>query len=142
MGHANLDNLSKIFARQLYAHGTITIKQVVDRCIEIGEPLKASEGEYEGEEGRPIIAMGVEEVANYLKHDHAPLNTPVIETVDMTEEQQKIFDQWCTDDMTEWDCGDDGSGGEYGILDSIKWRFASGWRKQYPNIPVLGHVTN
>lgn len=121
---------------------------LADHCIQKGEALQASEGAYEGEEGRPMICMGLEEVAGFLLAEHrfTPRSKPmpVIEAVDMTEEQEKIFHEWKdpNGDIMNWDCGDDGNGGEYGILDSIKFRFAPGWRKRYPEIPVLGNVTN
>jgi hypothetical protein len=140
MGHANLANLSKVFAKHLYAKGTVTIVQVVDHCVKIGEGLQASEGEYGGEEGRYMIATGLETIIGYLLKQA----TPVVVAVDMTPEQTKIYNTWVDgsdNSLMDWDCGDDGFGGEYGILDSIQWRFAPGWRKRYPNIPVLGNIT-
>lgn len=143
MGHARLTNLSNIFVRRLFAKGKVTIREVADVCLAKGETLHASEGEYEE---RHMVCFGLEDVVDFLlkKHKYTPHGepTPVIEPVDMTEEQQKIYEQWIDGDTTEWDCGNDGEGGEYGILDSIHFRFAPGWRKRYPDIPILEHITH
>lgn len=133
MGHANLDNMSRLFVRQLYAKGSLTIRQAVEVAVKRGETVHASEGELSDES---MVAMGLEQVVHFLQQEG------VIQCFDLTDQQQKILEQWQDGDITNWDCGDDGRSGEYGMLDSIQWRYAPGWRKRYPNIPLLGNVTN
>lgn len=140
MGHAQLTNLSKAFHRQLYARGKVSLAEIGKHCGKHKIYLQASEGEYTDQ---PMIRMGLMEVLNVLlNYDHEPLNSSVVEPTDLTDEQREVLRQWGTDEFGEWDCGDDGTGGQYGIFDSIKWQFAPGWRKQYPDLPTIGNFTN
>lgn len=143
MGHAHVLNLSEAFVRRLYAKGKVSIKEVAEACLQKGETLHASEGEYEE---KFMICHGLEDVVLYLlsAHKFTPRSkpTPVIEPVGMTEEQERIFEEWATDAMFDWDCGDDGESGQYGVLDSIQFRFAPEWRKRYPDVPLLESVSH
>lgn len=143
MGHANVTNLSELFIRQIYAKGKVSMAEVADVGIARGEKLHASEGDYSE---RYMLCMGLMEIVTYLLCDHAPNRkvkaSPVIEACDMTQEQIALYNRWVAGDMSSWDCGDDGNGGEYGIFDSIKWKFAGKWRKFYQNVPILENVTN
>lgn len=152
MGHANLRNISDFFIKRLYAKGKLSIREAIDAMVEKGETLHASEGEYEEPE---MLGMGLEEVVNFLRsydirREVAPevrkrVEVPdggIIEPVSLTKEQEKILWQWDNHQSGKWDTGDDGKSGEYGILDSIQWKFAKGWRKVYPDIPRLGNVTH
>ena len=56
--------------------------------------------------------------------------------------KRAVYAQWQANDTDKWDCGDDGAGGEYGLFDSIRWRFAAGWRSRYRDVPRLSHITN
>lgn len=162
MGHAYLHNISDFFVRRLYAKGSLTIRECVDALMRAGEKLHAAEGEHDD---APTISLGVEEVVAYLAEKTHPTprarakqrraaddaarrlggrrkeNGPVIVPVDLTDAQSEVLDEWLRHGPGDkWDCGDDGLGGEYGVLDSVRWRFAPGWRNRYPNIPRLGHV--
>lgn len=141
MGHANLTNISEAFNRQLYAKGTVTIAEVAAHCGKHGETVHASEGEYDEDY---MIRMSLENVLDFLLSHDEDEGGPFIVAVDMTPEQEKIYKEWRSGKVCmDWDCGDDGNGGQYGILDSIKWRFAPGARKKYPNdLPVLGNFSN
>lgn len=148
MGHANVKDISEAFIRRLYAKGKTSIAEVADVCVEKGIALHAGEGDYEGEDGRYMICYGLEECVAHLLRPHMPRPrdraTPVLEPVDLTPEQTEIYNVWVinSDEISDWDIGDNGCGGEYGILDSIQWRFAPGWRKRYPHIPILEYHTN
>lgn len=150
MGHANLSNISDLFVRRLYAKGKLSIREAVDALEKAGETLQASEGEYTD---RPMLGMGTGYVVGFLAGKPSFLagasgadfsEFPVIVPVGLTPEQEELYRQWYNDDdsIEEWDCGDDGDGGQYGIFDSIRWKFAPGWRKRYPNIPRLGNISN
>ena len=146
MGHATVTNLSERFIKQLYAKGKVTISEVADDCVRRGEKLQASEQAYDQ---KYMICHGLEDVVVWLlrpqKKTPRDEATPVIEPVNMTDEQTEIYNTWIDDSdpkLMDWDCGDDGNGGEYGILDSIQWRFANGWRAMYPEIETLDHVSH
>lgn len=144
MGHAHLDNLLNFFIRRLYAKGKLSIAEAQIAASKAGETLHASEGEHSEDY---MIRMGLEDVVSFLSAEQgsrwAPDRPgPVIEPVSLTEEQRRILVEWKTDVM-DWDCGEDGNGSQYGILDSIEWKFAKGWRKRYPKgIPQIGTVTH
>lgn len=145
MGHANLTNLSKLFVRQLFAKGKVSMRSCVDFAEKNGEELRASEGGYKD---RAMLYMGFEDIVRFLlsnhPHDYRKPHSPVIEPVGMTPEQIEVFYDWLDPDTDtgKWECGEDGEGGEYGILNSVQFRFANGWRKRYPNIPILANVTH
>lgn len=163
MGHAYLENISTFFVKRLYAKGRLSVRDCADALQKAGEQLQAAEGKYD----EPyMLRMGLEDVVRFLSNAH-PLpdivdriaelgkpakkgkrkrkktddETPVIEPVDLTAEQRRILRQWERNEIDDWDCGDDGDTGEYGIFDSIEWRFGPGWRERYPEgIPTLDHV--
>lgn len=145
MGHANFENLSKVFLRQLYANGKVSFKEVADFAISKGEFVHASEGDLKEVEE---ITTALEEIVTFwLKPHkvnpnagrHSP-EFPIVEAVDLTPEQQRIFDIWAEELNThEFTTGEDGRSGEYGILDSIKWKLTTPWRKLYPDVPLLGY---
>lgn len=146
MGHATVTNLSEGFIKQLYAKGQVSIAEVADVLQKRGEKLQAAEHAYEE---RYMLCHGLEDVVAWLlkpqKKRPRDKATPVIEPADMTEEQTQIYNTWIDpsdNSLTEWDCGDDGEGGEYAILDSIKWKFANGWRAMYPEIELLDYVSH
>ena len=158
MGHANLTNISKFLARRLYAKGKLSIREMIAGLKRAGEEIQASEGAYNE---YYMLAMGVVDVICfwYLHHDSSTLarqhrtHNPVIEPVDMTPEQQEVFDTWLNDeddcifmDNLEVSVHEDEPypdvGGRIGIFESIKWRYARGWRKRYPEVPLLSNVTH
>ena len=156
MGHANISNLSDFFIRRLFAKGKLSIHDCVQAMLKKKVTYNASEGTYEGED---MLSMGTDEAVRFLVDYDAPPGETVLDKLvsavggkftgpiiipaaDLTAEQQRVLQEWGTDSMAEWDCGDDGSGGEYGALDSIPWKFAPGWRNKYPEIPRLGSVTH
>jgi len=145
MGHAHLDNLCTFFIRRLYAKGKLSIADAQIAASKAGEQLHASEGSYSD----PLnIRMGLGDVVTFLAAEQgsrwAPDRPgPIIEPVSLTDEERRILDEWDTGDMGDWDGGVDGNGGQYGVLDSIKWKFAKGWRNRYPDgIPQIGTVTH
>ena len=144
MGHANLSNLSEFFIRRLYAKGKLSVQEATDAAIAKNEKLSASEGDYEDSY---MVSFGFEQIVEFLLEPVHKINrkskpSSVIEVCDydsLTEEQQRVFDLWMknSDEIMNWD-----SEKEYQILDSIRFKFADGWRKVYPDIPMLSYVTN
>jgi hypothetical protein len=136
LGHANVENLSRLFVRRLYAKGQITIAEAVQAAQEAGETLRASEGEYNDPN---MISQGMEEIVEFLRTAQPPHHTPVLapKPGSLTEQQRTVLRQWDDDEgMDLWDEP------EYAIFDSIPWIFAPGWRKRYKDVPILTHVTN
>lgn len=149
MGHANLSNISDFFIRRLYAKGKLSVRECVDALEKSGEAIHASEGLYHE---RPMLSMGTEEVVaflagqpNYLAHVICchKQDFPFIVPHEMSSEQAALFQLWWDEGVgSDWDCGDDGEGGDYGVFDSIRWKYAPGKRRLYPEIPGLGNVTH
>jgi hypothetical protein len=157
MGHANLTNISEWVARRMYAWGKMSICDMVNGLRRSKQTVHASEGEYEE---YYMLAMAVVDVVCFLHlhHDSPTLarkhrtHNPVIEPVDMTPKQQEVFNTWLNDDdciftdglevEVEEDQPYPDVGGRIGVFESIKWRYAKGWRNKYPEIPLLGNVTH
>jgi len=147
MGHANLSNVSRRFLKMLHEHRTVTIRQVVDALEADDEGVHASEGLLTDTD---MLAYGVEMVVGFLMQHHGHSDrtperrkTPVIEPVEpLTDIQEIALQEWIDGENDHWDCGDDGDGGDYGVLDSIPWRFTEGWERSYPRIPILAYHEN
>ncbi len=142
MGHANLSNISRFFIRRLYAKGTLTIGECVAGLEKAGEQIHASEGSY----SEPyMLANYLNEVIHWMYHHHWPpvvamkrpdaVHYPIVIPVLDTPEKERLFEQWVTHENQDWD-------EEYSAFDQIGWRFGEGWRKLYPNIPILAEFTN
>ena len=128
MGHANLTNLSHFWNRHLYAKGKLSIHDCAIAAIKKGETLHASEGEYEDE---GMISFGLEFVVDHL------WDNDIIEPVNLTPEQKSLLrnnrTSGCSDILQMEK--------HYEILDSITWKYSTGERARYPEIPVLGAIT-
>jgi len=140
MGHANLGNLSTFFVRRLYAKGKLSVSECADAALVAGEKLHAGEGEItEPSMLRYALEMVVRHLSGRFERDYTPAQShQVIEPILDTPEKKRIYQRWLVNDEDGWD--PDGDDGEYGTLDSIQWRFAEGWRRKYPETPVLGYV--
>jgi hypothetical protein len=126
MGHANLLNISKVVNKKLRERPH-TIREIVDYLEAHKMTVNASEGKYDE---RCMLSYATEQVFGFL------LEEKRIKPVGMTLEQRKIFKHWHTDMMWNWDSGNDGESGEYGILDSIQWKAKTKW------LPLLKYVSN
>jgi hypothetical protein len=126
MGHARVTNISKAVNHNLH-RGPCSIKQIVDYLIVHKQTVHAGEGELED---TCMLSQATQDVMSWL------YDRRVVEPVNMTTEQEKIFRQWGSNAMTNWDCGNDGNGGEYAIFDSIQWRPL---RKR---LPILNYVSH
>jgi hypothetical protein len=140
MGHANLSNICEFFLKRLYAKGKLSIKDCTVALVEAGETVHASEGEYEDEN---MLAFSLEEVVRYLLEywensgSRGKKNSPVIEPVQMSDDQSKIYSEWIEDgEDDDWDTK------EFDLLDSVQFRFCKGWRARYKEVELLGNVTN
>ena len=127
MGHANLTNISKVVNRRLKNSTTIT--ECVDELEATNQGVHASEGIIKE---RYMLAVMCEEVVSLL------LDHDLIKPAKLSNEQKSILKTWRDpeSDIFNWDCGDDGDSGEYGILDSIKWTTD---RKR---LPIIKYFTN
>jgi hypothetical protein len=138
MGHANTTNISRCFNRMASKAGSrgVTIREVVNELERTKQTVHAGEGEYSD---RYMLSIAVEEVVTWLR-SHAARN-PLLEPAGLSRKQKAILDAWDYDPggdkgVSNWDCGDDGEGGEYGALDSIRWV------AQRKRLPVLNYVEN
>jgi hypothetical protein len=142
MGHANLENLSTLFLNRLYAKGKTSIAQACDVALKKKQYVKASEGVLNDDcDIRNALGM----IAAFYLQDHElerGKEMPVIELAkELTPEQDKVLQEWLKDDTMDWDCGNDGNGGEYGVFDSIEWKLTKEWRKVFRRIHILTNIT-
>jgi hypothetical protein len=131
MGHATVTNIAQVVNRRLKLEGGTSIRECVKELTAKGEKLAASECYYTEDY---MLAFACGDVIEWL-YSHKRL----IEPMSMTEKQQRIFKEWTDDEgmgVSNWDCGDDGNGGEYGIFDSIRWK------TERKRLPVLNYVTH
>ena len=112
MGHANFANISRIVNRMLHTK-PVTVHEIVDELERTKQTVKASEGELPE---RYMLSYAVEQILGILYEQDA------VEPTSLTRAQKKLFKQWRTEDMSEWDSGNDGKGGEYGLFDTIRWK--------------------
>jgi len=112
MGHANTTNISQCFNRLIH-RGGVSVRECIEELKRRGEAVHASEGDLD----EPyMLGMVVEQIVSCLFEEC------LIEPIDLTRKQKAIFNAWKREENGDWDSGDDGDGGEYGIFDSIKWR--------------------
>jgi hypothetical protein len=111
MGHATVTHLSK-FVNTTLLRGPATIRQIVDGMVERKMAVHAGEGNL----ADPwMLAEATQQILDIL------MENELVQAMPKTQLQKRIFKQWYTDKMADWDCGDDGRGGDYGVLDSITW---------------------
>jgi hypothetical protein len=147
MGHANLSNISKIFVDLLCKKESISISEVVKELVRRGETVHASEGELDD---HAMLSYACEEVLGFLLMVRGTTartperkKTPIVEPVDITERQEKLLQAFIDGDNGDWDCGGDGTGGEYGEFDAIRWTRTPTWAKIPRNrLPLLEHHEN
>lgn len=141
MGHANVSNISEFFVKRLYAKGSLSMKECVEAMKTAGVTLRASEGEYEDED---MLALGLEQVVDFLRTAQQPYDSPVIAPDPKTtsDTQRKILVKWYIEGLDEAITDYDHPDSEYRILDDIRWIFAPGWRKRYKEVPILSHISN
>lgn len=101
--------------------------EIVDHLERTKQTVKGSSGE---SSERYMLAMVVEFNLGYL------LDNRLVQPTDLTSKQRKVFQAWKKGETDNWDSGDDGRGGEYGILDSIRWRPLK------KRLPILSHFEN
>jgi hypothetical protein len=139
MGHADYTNLGKFFLSRLYAKGKLSLAEVIEAAMKVGESVHASEGPHADES---TLGMAFEEIVYDLARLGDPVVTkrgifraaPIIEPVTpLTAAQVKALSDWYSDEGID-DCYED--------LDSVRWKFGEGWRKKYPQIRTLGNVTH
>jgi hypothetical protein len=130
MGHANVKNLSEFFVRRLYAKGRLSLREALKVAMKKGLTLNASEGAYDDE---GMVGMGLEVVVMWLHWEKK-----VIEPCHpLTPRQQRAITRWDPDEHEE-----DPESDDYKAFDSIAWRFAKGWRRKYPELPLLHYYEN
>lgn len=138
MGHAVFTGLSKIFVRQIYAKGRVSLKDILAHTLKHRRLLKGTYGGFD--ELPEEIALALEQIAYYLhgkhKKKHQGAATSVIVPAELSPTQAVVFKKWvnkANDSLTLE---------EAEILDTICWAYAPGWRKEYPdNIPLLTYFT-
>jgi hypothetical protein len=136
MGKAYPTNIYHGFTRRLYAKGRLSIADSQVALSRAGEAVHAACGTHT----EPyMLRMVLLAVVNYLHRSWQEAPGTKIEPVDMSDEQKRVYHEWLFDDVDHWDSGDDGNGGEYGIFDSIQWKYSKGVRRTYASLPVLDY---
>lgn len=132
MGHFHCENFSRTVNRVLTTRASATIKECVEELKRTKQKFHASEGAYgpDHEDYQEMLSKGVEQVIHCLYEHH------MIDPEGLTRKQKKVFQQWVEDDIGDWDAGDDGKGGEYGVFDTIRWKAAK------RRLPVFKEITN
>jgi hypothetical protein len=135
MGHAYCRNISEFWNRRLYAKGKLSIRECILALEKAGEAFNTAEAAYSD---KNMLGFGLFLVIAHLtEHKSA-----VIEPSDMSDRQKVVYEEWLNEGCDRFGCYEwDDLDCKWGIFESIKWRYAPGWRKQYPEIPVLGHLT-
>lgn len=146
MGHGYPGNLSRFFVRRLYAKGKLSIKEATEAAIKAGEKAEAGEGDYEGPE---MVSHFFELIISFLRCHRGPRTEkypqgeadPVIVPVEpLTEAQSAALAEFDSDDYGGFGSYDDP---ETVAFDSIRWKYAPGWRAKYPDdLPCLDYVVN
>lgn len=123
MGHARVNNISTRFNRLLHQKPT-SIRECVDVLERANQCVHASEGNLPE---RYMLSAALQYIVDEL------LALDAIEPYELTPIQKRLLTAWRNDDNSvgDWDSGDDGDGGEYGIFDSIRWKAK---RKRLPII--------
>lgn len=143
MGHGYPENLSKFFIRRLYAKGKLSIREATAAAIAAGEKAEASEGAYDQAE---MISLFFEIIISALRNHRGPREAhypagradPVIVPAFLTSNQKQLLQKYDAEELY-LDGYDDP---ETKLFDSIKWKFAPGWRAKYPDIPHLTSIEN
>jgi len=137
MGHANLDNLSKIFIKKIYAKGKISLKDISEWCAEKINGatnkektkqlygFRASEGAYtESDE----IAIGFDHIIAFHYENK------VIEPVITNSEEKRIIESYTKNGLDFTDSDNE-------LFDQINWKFTNGSRKKYLENKIE-HIAN
>lgn len=132
MGHFHSENISRAVNRMLTTRKSASIAECVNELKRTKQKFHASEGAYGPghDDYQEMLSNGVEQIIHCL-YEHR-----VIDPAGLTRKQKKVFKQWAEDDINNWDAGDDGKGGEYGVFDNIKWKAAK------RRLPVFKEITN
>jgi hypothetical protein len=111
MGHATTTNISQFINRQL-RQGPVTVRTLVDAMVEKKMALQASEQAYTD---AVMLGEATSQILEIMRTDGQ------VEPRPATRDQRRIWKQRERGEDVDWDCGNDGCGGEYGIFDSIMW---------------------
>jgi hypothetical protein len=113
MGHARIDNISRIFNKMVKRPNGASIREIVDELDRRKTPIHASEGVYHE---RYMLGYMTQDIACRLAR------AGLLKPARLTAKQKPIYRDWLDEDadIDDWDSGEDGEGGEYGILDSIR----------------------
>jgi hypothetical protein len=111
MGHATTTNISQFINRQL-RQGPVTVRTLVDAMVEKKMALQASEQAYTD---AVMLGEATSQILEIMRTDGQ------VEPRPATRDQRRIWKQRERGEDVDWDCGNDGRGGEYGIFDTITW---------------------
>jgi hypothetical protein len=121
MGHAYPEKISKhingLLRAAWMANKHVTINEIMASLQASKIKLSTAEKLYDPnvEEDRPTVCQAVEQMMEMLRSEGQ------VDARPKNADQRRIWKEWERGEITDWDCGDDGKGGEYGIFDSIPW---------------------
>ena len=121
MGHARVDNLSRLIVKQIYAKGKVSIEDLMRFAEKKDEGLHAGEAYYNKAEDfdveSGIVHLGIEECLRWFEKNR------VIEPVFLDEEQKRIYglrQKEYLESFYHWV-----------RYNKILWKFAEGARQLY-----------
>lgn len=121
MGNAYPEKISKhingLLRAAYAANKHVTITEIMTSLETNKIKLSTSEKLYDPNvlEDRPVVCQAVEEIMGMLQSEGQVDPRP------KNKEQRRILKEKERGEDVDWDCGDDGKSGEYGIYDSIPW---------------------
>jgi len=137
MGHAYVKNLSEILMKRIYAKGKVSIRELVDYCVEHKIALHASERDYFDEY---MLAYGFEELVlfharKWCENKHRPN----IEAIPETDKEKELVKEFMENGISNIDNEEDTK-----TFLNIKWKFTQGTRKMYieKTMTLMYHLEN
>jgi len=132
MGHASVGNLDRLFIRQIFAYGKVSISSAVKFAIKKKQTLHAGEGEYKDQ---GMLEFGLSEIVLFhaLKWNHN-MRTPMIEAVSSSPVVEKFLKTGLSD-LTETETIE---------FTNIEWKFSKGSRRKYleKSLPSCDYIEN
>lgn len=128
MGHIHLDKQFSMVIRQLYAKGTVSIRELVEFSKKRKVFTSCSEGKYTDD---GMISMGVEMCLKYLirAKEFMGCDSPLVKSIPCVipiandEKQRKLINDWWNGKLEDYN--------EYEKIWDVRFKFTKEGRKLY-----------
>jgi hypothetical protein len=140
--HTDVTDIATLFVKRMYAKGKLSIadfRKVLNvyfagQCKDRGCSGACDCHEIHGTHG--FIHDAVYYMVHYVEKTIKGPRIGVVRPVGpLTKDQQYVLGLWYLNPYNPEITGEDGPKG-LNTLESIEWKFAPGWRKRYPEIPI------